>query len=121
MTRMVQAMAGAFRAVGADPEFGLELPAALTAAGLSDVTAELTHRLVHGGSAESAFYALSLRELGPRLVAAGLLASADAERGNAFVQDPASRWLSLGMVTASGRRPEDAEVGGQSPAIRPAR
>jgi SAM-dependent methyltransferase len=121
MTRLVQAMAGGFRAVGADPEFGLELPAALTAAGLRDVTAELTHRLVHGGSAESAFYALSLRELGPRLIAAGLLDPEDAERGTAFVQDSASRWLSLGMVTASGRRPEDADVGGQSPAIRPAR
>ena len=73
MTRVTQAMAAGFRAVGADPEFGLELPEALTAAGLRHVDAELTYRLVHGGSEESAFYALSLRELGPRLIAAGLL------------------------------------------------
>jgi hypothetical protein len=121
MTRVVQAVAGGFRAVGADPEFGLELPAALTAAGLRDVTAELTHRLVHGGSGESEFYALSLRELAPRLIAAGLLAPEDAERGTAFVQDSASRWLSLGMVTASGRRPEDADAGGRLPVSPPAR
>jgi len=100
VTRAMRAMAGGFRAVGADPEFGLELPEALTAAGLRDVSAELTHRLVHGGSEESAFYALSLREVGPRLIAAGLLTSQDAEEVTALAQEPASRWLSLGMVTA---------------------
>jgi SAM-dependent methyltransferase len=104
MTRVTRAMAGGFRAAGADPEFGLELPEALTAAGLRHVDAELTHRLVHGGSDESAFYALSLREIGPRLIAAGLLAPDDVEQATPFVQDPANRWLSLGMVTAWGRR-----------------
>ncbi len=49
-------MAAGFRAAGADPEFGLQLPAALAAAGLRDVDAELTSRLVRGGSAESTFY-----------------------------------------------------------------
>jgi SAM-dependent methyltransferase len=105
MTRVAQAMAGGFRAIGADPEFGLELPEALTAAGLRPVDAELTHRLVHGGSEESAFYALSLRELGPRLIAAGLLTPDDAEQATPFVQDTGTRWLSIGMVTAWGRRP----------------
>ena len=104
MTRVAQAMASGFRAVGADPEFGLALPEALTAAGLRQVDAELTYRLVHGGSEESAFNDLSLREVGPRLIAAGLLAPDDAERAAALVRDPASRWLSVGMVTAWGRR-----------------
>jgi hypothetical protein len=97
-------MAVGFRAVGADPEFGLELPAALAAAGLRDVGAELTSRLVHGGSEESAFYTMSLRELGPRLIAAGLLTAQDLAEPLAFVQDPVSRWFSLGMVTAWGWR-----------------
>jgi hypothetical protein len=97
-------MAGEFRAVGADPEFGLELPEALTTAGPRHVDAELTYRLVHGGSEESAFYALSVRELGPRLIAAGLLTRDDADQATPFVQNPATRWLSLGMVTAWGRR-----------------
>jgi hypothetical protein len=68
------------------------------------VDAELTHRLVHGGSEESALYALSLRELGPRLIAADLLTTVDAEQVTPFLQHPASRWLSVGMVTAWGRR-----------------
>jgi predicted O-methyltransferase YrrM len=104
MTRVTQAVAAGFRSVGADPEFGLQLPAALMAAGLRGVNAELTFRLVHGGSEESAFYALSLGELAPRLVGAGLLAREDAEQSAAAVQDPAARWFSLGLVTAWGWR-----------------
>src|SRR6266511_678340 len=103
-SRAFPAMAAGFRAVGADPEFGLELPAALAAAGLRDVDAELTSRLVRGGSAESAFYTMALRDLGPRLIAAGLLTPDDLAEPLAFVQDPASRWFSLGMVTAWGWR-----------------
>jgi 2-polyprenyl-3-methyl-5-hydroxy-6-metoxy-1,4-benzoquinol methylase len=103
-SRVIPAMAAGFRAVGADPEFGLELPAALAAAGLRDVDAELTSRLIHGGSEESAAYTMSLRELGPRLIAAGLLTAQDLAEPLAFVQDPVSRWFSLGMVTAWGWR-----------------
>ena len=103
-TRVIPAMAAGFRAAGADPEFGLELPGALAAAGLRDVDAELTCRLVHGGSAESAFYIMALQDLGPRLIAAGLLTEQDLAEPLAFVQDPESRWFSLGMTTAWGRR-----------------
>jgi len=97
---VVQAVASGFRAVGAHPEFALELPAALIAAGLRDVNAELTSRLIYGGTEESAFYALTLRQIGPRLIGAGLLDPDDADQIGAFAQDPASRWLSLAMVTA---------------------
>jgi SAM-dependent methyltransferase len=103
-SRVIPAMAAGFRAVGADPEFGLELPGALAAAGLREVGAELTCRLVHGGSEESAFYTMALRDLGPRLIAAGLLTEQDLAEPFAFVQDPVSRWFSLGMVTAWGWR-----------------
>jgi 2-polyprenyl-3-methyl-5-hydroxy-6-metoxy-1,4-benzoquinol methylase len=103
-SRVIPAMAAGFRAVGADPEFGLELPAALAAAGLSAVDAELTCRLVRGGSKESAFYTMALRDLGPRLIAAGLLTEQDLAEPLAFVQDPVSRWYSIAMVTAWGRR-----------------
>jgi SAM-dependent methyltransferase len=105
LTRAVQAVAGGFRAIGANPEFALDLPAAMIAAGLRDVNAELTARLIYGGTDEAAFYTLTLRQIGARLVGAGLLDPQDAERIGAFTQDPASRWLSLGMVTAWGRRP----------------
>jgi len=103
-SRVIPAMAAGFRAAGAGPEFGLELPVALAAAGLRDVDAELTCRLVHGGSEESAFYTMALQDLGPRLIAAGLLTEQDLIEPLAFVQDPVSRWFSLGMVTAWGWR-----------------
>jgi len=105
LTRVVQAVASGFRAVGAHPEFALELPAALIAAGLRDVNAELTSRLIYGGTEESTFYALTLRQIGPRLIGAGLLDPDDADQIGAFAQDPASRWLSLAMVTAWGVAP----------------
>jgi hypothetical protein len=101
---VIPAMAAGFRAAGADPEFGLELSAALAAAGLRNGDAELTSRVVHGGSEESAFYTMALRELGPRLIAAGLLTAQELAEPLAFVQDPESRWFSLGMVTAWGWR-----------------
>jgi SAM-dependent methyltransferase len=103
-TRVIPAMAAGFRAGGADPEFGLALPGALTAAGLGGVEAELTCRLVHGGSQESAFYTMALQDLGPRLIGAGLLTEQDLVEPLAFVQEPESRWFSLAMVTAWGRR-----------------
>jgi SAM-dependent methyltransferase len=103
-SRVIPAMEAGFRAAGADPEFGLELPGALAAAGLREVDAELTCRLVQGGSEESAFYTMALRDLGPRLVAAGLLSEQDLAEPLAFQQDPVSHWFSLGMVTAWGRR-----------------
>lgn len=104
----LDAFAAAFRAVGADPEFGLALPAVLEAAGLHGVDAELTARRVRGGSPEAAFYDLSLREIGGRLVAAGLLSEAEVVEALALTAAPASRWLSLGLVTAWGRRADDA-------------
>jgi 2-polyprenyl-3-methyl-5-hydroxy-6-metoxy-1,4-benzoquinol methylase len=104
--RTLMAVAAGFRAIGADSEFGLELPDALEAAGLRDVDAELTARIVRGGSPQAAFYELSLRELGDRLVGAGLLTADDVTESLASLVDPASRWLSLGLVTAWGRRPE---------------
>src|SRR5262249_22913179 len=103
-TRVVQAVESGFRAIGANPEFALDLPAALIAAGLRDVNAELTARLLYGGTEESAFYTLTLRQLGPRLVAAGLPDPHDAGQISAFSQESASRWLSLAMVTAWGWR-----------------
>jgi 2-polyprenyl-3-methyl-5-hydroxy-6-metoxy-1,4-benzoquinol methylase len=103
-SRLFAAMAAGFRGAGADPEFGLELPTALATAGLRDVDAELTSRLVLGSSEESAFYSMAMQELGPRLVASGLLAEPDLAEPLSLVQDPISRWFSLGMVSAWGWR-----------------
>jgi 2-polyprenyl-3-methyl-5-hydroxy-6-metoxy-1,4-benzoquinol methylase len=105
MNLAARAVAGAFRTVGADPEYGLRLPDELTAAGLRDVGAELTHRLVPGGSKEAMFFGLTMRVLGPRLVGAGLLTQEDAELAAEVAVTPGSWWFSMGLVSAWGRRP----------------
>jgi len=85
--------------------FGIQLPGALADAGLEDVQAEFTSRLVHGAGPESPAYLNSLRERGAQLVAAGLLSQDDVSQGAAMVQDPTASWFSLGLVSAWGRRP----------------
>lgn len=105
LTRVHHAFAAGFRAVGADPDFGIRLHVSLVAAGLEDVDAEVGCRLIRGGSERSGFYRLTFEEVGPRLVAAGLLTAEELERSVAFVQDPAGCWMSLALVSAWGRRP----------------
>jgi SAM-dependent methyltransferase len=105
MTRVLQAISTAFGAIGADSLYGLQLPAALSTAGLHDVDAELTYRLIAGGSPQSAFYSQTLHERAAQLVELGLLTLADADQTKAFVDDTSARWLSLGVLTSRVRRP----------------
>ena len=105
LTRCNEAFALGLRSVGADPQFGVRLPAALLDAGLQDVQAEFTSRLLRGGSPGSDFYTYSLRERGAQLVAAGLLTEDEVAACTAAVGDPASFWFSIGLVSAWGRRP----------------
>lgn len=104
MTRTLQAVSTAFSVIGADSRYGLQLPAALSAAGLDGVEAELVFQLIAGDSPQSAFYSRTLDERAARLIELGLLTRADADRARDFVDNPTSRWLSLGVVTSSGRR-----------------
>lgn len=105
MTLAARAVAGAFRTVGADPEYGLQLPDLLTSAGLRGVGAELAHRLVRGGSEEAVFFALTMRELGGRLVTAGLLTQEDADVAADVAENAESSWFSMGLLSAWGWRP----------------
>jgi SAM-dependent methyltransferase len=104
-TKCTEAFSIGLRAAGADPQFGVRLPAELAAAGLRDVQAEFTSRLLHGGSPGSDFYTYSLRERGAQLVAVGLLTQVDVDACVATVTDPASFWFSVGLISAWGRRP----------------
>ena len=66
ITRCTDAFAAGLRAAGADTHFGAQLPGALAAAGLQDIQAEFTHRLIYGGSPESAFYRHNPPSAAPR-------------------------------------------------------
>ncbi|SHN74228.1 class I SAM-dependent methyltransferase [Cryptosporangium aurantiacum] len=103
--RTLAAVATAFRAIGADPEFGLQLSTTLRAAGLVDVEADLTYRVVRGGSPESAFSKLTMHQIGPRLIEIGLLSPEDYTEALAIVDDPDAQWLSIGLAGATGRAP----------------
>ena len=105
ISRCTDAFAAGLRAAGADPHFGGELPGALAAAGLREIQAEFTHRLIYGGSPESAFYRHNLLERGAQLVSVGLLQQEDLQRVMLATSDPAVSWFTIGLVTAWGRRP----------------
>jgi 2-polyprenyl-3-methyl-5-hydroxy-6-metoxy-1,4-benzoquinol methylase len=103
LTRCTDAFAAGLTAAGADTHFGGKLPAALAAAGLQDIEAEFTHRLIYGGSPESAFYRHNFLERGDKLVSVGLLQQEDLDRGLLATSDPAASWFTCGLVTAWGR------------------
>jgi SAM-dependent methyltransferase len=105
LNRVLEAVAGAFRAVGADPEYGILLPERLIDAGLQDVQAELSTMLVRGGTPEAQFYRLSLAQVAERLVAAGTLDEGDRETLDQLLSHEDTHWPSLGMMSAWGRRP----------------
>jgi len=81
-----------------------KLPALLAGAGLDQIAADITFSLVRGGSKAAQFYGLSIAELGDRLIAAGLLSQQDVDTLEEFCQQPESRWFSIGIVSAIGRR-----------------
>jgi SAM-dependent methyltransferase len=105
ITRCTDAFAAGLRAAGADTHFGGHLPAALAAAGLQDIQAEFTHRLIYGGSPESAFYRHNFLERGATLVSVGLLQQEDMDRALLATSDPAASWFTVGLVSAWGRKP----------------
>jgi SAM-dependent methyltransferase len=102
VTRAAQSLAAA---VGADFEFGRDLPTHLVDAGLQEIGAEMYSRLVRGGSAMSRFPALTFRRVGPTLVAKGLVSQRDMDWWIAAWDDPTSMMFSLPMVSAWGQRP----------------
>jgi SAM-dependent methyltransferase len=105
LVRAVGAVATGFRAIGADPRYGVELPADLREAGLDGVDAELVFRLIEGGGTAAQFFWGTISELAPKLIGAGLLDPADADQAVTLLRAPGSRWFSIGVVSAWGRRP----------------
>jgi SAM-dependent methyltransferase len=88
---------------GRDPGYGASLPAALRAAGLHAVTAEL-HAPIIAGGAEQDCMRLTVEYLRPRLLATGIVDARDLERFVELTRDSGCSYIPLFMVTAWGRR-----------------
>jgi len=102
--RIYRAIEAAFAAIGADGCYGARVPAALIAAGLADVQAEV-HAPVLRGESLGNWVTLSMEHLAPRMVNAGLLAAGEVEHFIQAVAQPSARYMPPFMVTAWGRRP----------------
>jgi 2-polyprenyl-3-methyl-5-hydroxy-6-metoxy-1,4-benzoquinol methylase len=102
MERAYRAVATLVAAIGADGSYGPHLAPALIQAGLQDVAAEVHAPLVHGS--QHGWAALSVDNVGSRLVEADLLSAAELEHDLQMLKDTASRYLTPFMVTAWGRR-----------------
>ncbi|MFG3352680.1 class I SAM-dependent methyltransferase [Streptomyces sp. NPDC048001] len=93
------------QAIGTDIDHGRRLPAALATAGLVDIGAAVDIPPVGPGTPMSRFWRLTLAQARPLVVATGLADHADVDAVEAYLEAPDTWDLSLGLVTAWGRRP----------------
>lgn len=100
--RIAQTMAAT---VGIDMQFGRDLPGHLLDVGLAGVDAEVSSRLVLGGSERADYLALSMQTVGSRLIATGAVSQRDLDAAVAALGQPDSVMMSLPMVSAWGRCP----------------
>jgi SAM-dependent methyltransferase len=106
MRKVYAAFDTGFRAAGADPEFGVALPRALEEAGLVDVAADVRAPVVRLGTSSVDFMTLSLEQVAPRFVAAGLLDDEEiAESLSMLRRGGGGSALPPLLVAAWGRRP----------------
>jgi SAM-dependent methyltransferase len=102
--RMYLAAEAVLATRGAEATFGARLPAALTAAGLEDVLAEVHAPLVRGGTS-SDWMRLTIDQLRHGLVASGYVSAAEVEQFLESSANPSTLYLPPLLVTAWGRRP----------------
>jgi SAM-dependent methyltransferase len=105
LTKVNTASEAAFRAAGADPCYGLQLPADLADAGLVDVACHARVPIVSSGTAMVDLLALSLEHLRSRFESAGLLTADDVDEALAALREPGRTLLAPIMVAAWGRKP----------------
>jgi SAM-dependent methyltransferase len=105
LTKLSMASEAGFRAAGADPYYGLQLPADLAAAGLIDVACQARVPIASSGTQTVDFLALSLEHLRSRFESAGLLTADEIDEALAALREPGRTMLAPIMVAAWGRRP----------------
>jgi hypothetical protein len=90
--------------MGFDGECGRKLPSELEALGLEDVQAEGRVRLIRGGTADTAFFRLSLESLREALVSSGRARDEEIDALLANFAEPGRTGLSPILVACHGRR-----------------
>jgi len=103
--RLIDAFAAVFRARGADPDFGLKLPRLFAEAGLVDTEVRARVPIMRSGSPSAEWRRLSLEQLGPTLVADGLLNHDELELLRHRYSEVGTAMLAHIMVAAAGKRP----------------
>jgi protein-L-isoaspartate O-methyltransferase len=104
MRRFFRAVDAVGADAGGDWEFGRTLPARLVRAGLVEVDAEMSARLIRGGTARAEFFAGGARQLATAVIATGLVSEDDLDVLLAAYADPDTMFMSTPVVAAWGRR-----------------
>jgi SAM-dependent methyltransferase len=102
--RVADAVGDLMGSMGFDGECGRKLPSELEALGLEDVQAEGRVRLIRSGTADTAFYKLSLESLREALVSSGRARDEEVDALLANFAEPGRTGLSPILVACHGRR-----------------
>lgn len=102
LAKVVEAFVAGFRAAGADPYYGLQLPDAVQRAGFADVQSGARVPLAFSGTDSISFLELSLDHLRDRFIAAGLLSKDECEEALDVLRRPGHVLLQPVMVAVWG-------------------
>jgi SAM-dependent methyltransferase len=92
-------------AAGVDLNYGRRLFGDVRAAGLVEVEGEGGMSIVHAGTAAARLWQLTIRQVGDRIVGAGLLTNEELDRFIALHDDPGFVAMSLCTIGVWGRKP----------------
>lgn len=96
---------------GGDSSYPRTLPHRLEAAGLHQAGGEGSLVFARGGSAGASVHVANLRQVGDHMTAAGLVTGEEITRAISLLEDPALIWAMPIMITAWGRKDQQAEPG----------
>ncbi len=95
-----------FRSRGYDTAMGRSLYHHVLASGLADIEAEGFVSMQLGGTPTARFWRVTFEQVQSDLLAAGLLTETEATDYRELLESENHRWLSITVMSVSGRRPE---------------
>lgn len=91
--------------IGTDADCGRYYPGPLRACGLTEIDMAAELPVLAGASRFAEFWRASIDELRPAVISAGLLDDATVDAAIAHLDDPETREVTFGAITAWGRKP----------------